>query len=322
MDVTLADIQEAAERLKRVVLETPVLRSEILSARSGREVLLKAENLQHTGSFKLRGAFNHISSLEPEVRARGVVTHSSGNHAQGVALAARILETQAVVVMPEDAIPSKVSATREFGAQVVLAGQTRPERESTAERLHREKGWSLVPPSDDPLIVAGHGTVGLEILRQEPEVEAILCPVGEGGLLAGVAVAVKAARPKVQVIGVEPEKANGMYRSLRNGSITEIGYPETIADALRSVRPGRLPFEIIRELVDDVILVPDRDILEAMFLLLEKGKLVVEPSGATAAAALFTMHGLPVGRKVAAVVSGGNLDLRLLPRYLEILDLR
>ena len=316
--VTLEDVREAAERLRRVIHETPVLDSEILSARSGRQVLLKAENLQRTGSFKLRGAFNKIATLPLDQRARGVVTYSSGNHAQGVAYAARVLETHAVVVMPEDAVPAKVAATREFGAEIQLSGRTILERMATAERIAEERGLTMVPPSDDPMVVAGQGTVGLEILAQVPDVDAILCPVGGGGLLAGVCTVVKRLRPEVKVIGVEPAKSNAMYLSLKNGSITEIGYPETVADGLRPVKPGRLPFEIVSRLADDVLLVPDRDILEAMFLLLEKGKLVVEPSGATAAAALFTMHGLPIGDRVVAIVSGGNLDLRMLPRYLEL----
>lgn len=313
------DIREAAARVGRVTLRTPIFPSEIFSARAGREVMLKAENLQRSGSFKLRGAFNKIASLLPEQRARGVVTYSSGNHAQGVAYAAKVLETRATVVMPEDAIPAKVAATREYGAQVVLSGRTTEDRRKTAEELERNQGLCMVPPFDDPMVIAGQGTVGLEIVEDVPDVEAVLCPVGGGGLLAGVATAVKSLRPEVKVIGVEPERANSMYLSLRNGSITEIGYPETVADGLRPVKPGRLPFEIVQKYVDDIVLVPDRDILEAMFMLLDKHKLVVEPSGATASAALFTLHGRAIGQKVVAIISGGNLDLRMLPRYLELL---
>ncbi|MFN7970762.1 MAG: threonine/serine dehydratase [Acidobacteriota bacterium] len=315
--VTIDDVRKAAERLAPVAIKTPVLPSEILSARSGRQVLLKAENLQRTGSFKIRGAYNKIASLDPEERKRGVVTYSSGNHAQGVACAAKILETRAVVVMPENAIQSKVSATKDYGAEIVLSGRTTLDREATARELEKDQGLVMVPPFDDPMVIAGQGTAGLEILEQVPDVEAVLVPVGGGGLLSGVATAIKSLRPEVKVIGVEPQKANKMYLSLSNQSLTEIGYPETVADGLRPVKPGRLPFEIASKLVDEILLVPDGDILEAMFLLLDKGKLVVEPSGATAAAALFTMHGHPAGRKVVAVLSGGNLDFKMLPRYLE-----
>ncbi len=320
--VTIDDIRAAAERLRDIALETPLLYSDILSARSGRQVFLKTENMQRTGSFKVRGAYNKIATLPIEDRRRGVVTYSSGNHAQGVAYAAKLLETRALVVMPEDAIPAKVRATREYGAEVVLSGRTTLELMTTPETLQQEQGLTMVPPFDDPMVLAGQGTIGLEILWQMPDVDTVLVPIGGGGLAAGVVTAIKALRGSVKVIGVEPEKANCMYLSIRNRGITEIGYPETVADGLRPVKPGRLPYEIVSRLIDDIVLVPDRDILEAMFLIIDKGKLLVEPSGATAAAALFTLHGSPIGRKVVAIVSGGNLDLQMLPRYLEMAGAR
>lgn len=313
---TLDDILTAHQRLMGVAHWTPIITSRLLDELAGCRLYLKAENLQKGGAFKIRGAYNKVASLTPQQRAAGVIAFSSGNHAQGVALAARYLGAPAVVVMPEDAPAVKQEAVAAYGARIVLKGTTSAEREAEARRLAQEHGYSVIPAFDDPDIVAGQGTVALEVLKDVPDLDALIVPVGGGGLISGCALAVKAARPKVRVIGVEPVGASDAYQSLRAGRVMFIQRPQTMADGLRAQRVGQLNWEIIRHYVDDIVLVEEEAIAEAMRLLLTRTKLLAEPSGAVTVAAVLSGKIPVAGQKVVAVVSGGNVDLHLLSRLL------
>jgi threonine dehydratase len=305
---TLDHIRQARIRLASVVLPTPLL--PLNPAPVGAEDrFIKCENLQRTGSFKIRGAYNRIAQLSTAQRAAGVIAYSSGNHAQGVACAAALLGVQATIVMPENAIAAKVIATKSYGSTVLFAGTDSETRRRVAEDLARERGLELVPPYDCPAIIAGQGTLGLEVLEAVPHLESILVPIGGGGLISGVALAVKALRPQVRVIGVEPAGAADAQASRRIGQVVEWDSVETIADGLRAHRIGRLPFQVITTAVDDIVTVTDEAILAAVRWLLHAHRLVVEPSGAVAVAALQAGHGS--GRSVA-IVSGGNIDRALL----------
>ena len=285
-----------------------------------RALYFKAENLQPTGAFKLRGAYNKISSLSPEERGRGVVAHSSGNHAQAVAYAARSLGVRAVIVMPRGAARVKLDATAAFGAVVVLVGDDSAERVRKAEELAAEHGYVPVPPYDDETLIAGQGTVGLEILQDLPDVETVLVPVSGGGLVSGVAAALKLSRPGARVIGVEPELAADARASLQSGRLVEFPAEQvgrTIADGLRVRKLGDAPFEHVRTFVDDIIAVSEGEILEAMRRLVLRVRLVVEPSGAVPFAAyLFHRDEVPATRINVAVVSGGNVEPHLLAEIL------
>jgi threonine ammonia-lyase medium form len=305
---TLADIEQARARLRDVLVATPILPLDPALA-GGHDLLVKCENLQRTGSFKIRGAFNRIASLSVEARSRGVVAYSSGNHAQGVACAAALLGVAATVVMPENAVAAKVEATRRYGAEVIFAGTDSETRRHRAEALAVERGAALVPPYDSPEIIAGQGTLGLEILEAVPEVQVVIVPVGGGGLISGVALAIKSLRPEVRVIGAEPEGAADAAGSFRSGKIVELDSIETIADGLRARRIGDLPFEAIRAHVDEIITVSEQAILDATRLLLTVAHVVAEPSGAVSVAAALSRA---PGERVVAVVSGGNIDLALL----------
>ncbi len=290
-----------------VALQTPLLPALALDVPQDNELWLKAENLQRTGSFKIRGAFNALSSLDESCRERGVITYSSGNHGQAVACAAHLAGVRAVVVLPEDAIPVKVAATQRWGAEIVFAGHTSLDRQERAMELVEEHGYSVIPPFDDPRIIAGQGTTGLEILEQLPEVEAVVVAVGGGGLISGIATAIKALRPEVRVIGVEPAGAADAQESLRTGSLVTWDRIETVADGLRPSRVGQLNFATIRECVDDIVTVTDQEILRTVGLLAIDAKLVVEPSGATAPAAVLSGRLGLEARRIAAVISGGNI---------------
>lgn len=312
----LADVLAARERIRHHAVRTPLLPADALSEELGTEVRLKAEVLQRSGSFKLRGALNRALALEPDVRARGFVAFSSGNHAQAVALAARLLGTRATIVMPDDALPHKVEATRAYGAEVVQ-GVTPATRAQRARQLAEETGATLVPPFDDPFIVAGQGTTGLEIVEDWAEVETIVVPTGGGGLLSGVALAATSLSPKVRVYGVEPEAGNDVQQSLRSGHIVSIETPTTIADGARTLAIGELPWSIVRTRVADVVTVPDDALLDAMRLLALRSKLVVEPTGALAVAAL-RLGRIPSPGRTAVVLSGGNVAPALLARVLSV----
>jgi threonine dehydratase len=307
--VSPAEIEDAARSLRGIVIRTPLLPAPWLEEVVGAEVRLKCENLQRGGAFKIRGAYTMLSRLPDLVRRRGVITYSSGNHAQAVALAARLFGLPAVVVMPTTAPAVKVEGARRLGAEVVFEGTTSIERKVRAEALAAERGLAIIPPFDHPDIIAGQGTVGLEILEDWPDVDAVLVPVGGGGLLSGVAAWVKRARPSCVVVGVEPEAADAMRRSIRAGGPVTIEPRPTIADGLMPVRPGDLTFEHARALVDDFVTVEEEAIAEATARLLEQARLVVEPSGAATVAALLSGRFQPRGRRIAVVLSGGNLSL-------------
>jgi threo-3-hydroxy-L-aspartate ammonia-lyase len=307
--IGLEDVRAAARRLGGVAFRTPVLTSRTLDATTGASVRLKAENFQRAGSFKFRGAFNRISSLTGEDLARGVATFSSGNHAQAVALAARSLGSSAVVVMPRDAPTAKVSATRSYGAEVVLYDRYTEDREKLGQELAARRRLTLVPPYDDPLVMAGQGTVALELFDEVGDLDLLLVPVSGGGLIAGSATVAKGLHTSIRVVGVEPEGADDTRRSLQAGRRVTLGeVPRTIADGLQVTAPGRLTFEVNRHLVDDIVLVSDDEIVAAMSFLFERLKVVVEPSGAVGVAALLSGKLDPAGARVGVILSGGNID--------------
>ena len=307
--VTIEDIRTAAARLEGVAHRTPVITSRALDRRLGAAALLKAEALQRAGSFKFRGAYNKIASLSRPERERGVVAFSSGNHAQAVALAASLLDARATIVMPQDAPALKLAATREYGAEVVTYDRYGEDREAIARGMAQERGLTLVPPFDDPLVIAGQGTAALELLEQSGPLDALLVPVSGGGLIAGCAVAVKAVCPTARVIGVEPEAGDDYRRSLAAGRRVEIEVPRTIADALQVTVPGELTFEINSRLLDEVLTVSDEELIEAIRFSFERLKLVLEPGGAAALAALLAGKlELSATDRVGVVLSGGNLD--------------
>jgi threo-3-hydroxy-L-aspartate ammonia-lyase len=315
--VTIDEVYAARQRLHGVVVETPLVAAVGLSVPDGNELRLKTENFQRTWSFKLRGAYNAVASLSPDERSRGVITYSSGNHGQAVACAASLLGIAAVIVMPEDAIPIKIEMTRSYGAEVVFAGHTSLHRQERAMQLIEDHGYVVIPPFDDRRIIAGQATAGVEIVEQWPDVEAVVVPVGGGGLLSGVATAVKALRPEVRMIGVEPEGAADARDSWRSGALTTWSSVDTVADGLRTSRVGELNFATMRELVDDIVTVTDGEILTTVRTLVDKAKLVAEPSGAVApAAVLLGRIGLRDTRTVA-LISGGNIDPARLRSCLE-----
>jgi len=282
-----------------------------VSSLAGRPLLLKCESMQPGGAFKIRGAYNMVAQLTPEQRRRGVITFSSGNHGQAMALAARELGAPAVVVMPTTAPQIKVDGTRGFGAEVIFAGTTSVERRVRAEEEAAARGLTMVPPFDHDWIIAGQGSLGLEILEQRPDVATILVPVGGGGLLAGVSAAVKQSKPSVRVIGVEPAGAAAMKASLDAGHVVTLPRTESIADGLMPVRPGDITFAHAQQYVDEVITVEDAQIIDAVIWLFTKAKIVAEPSGAATVAAALARAADTTG-PVVAIVSGGNIDLEKL----------
>ncbi|WP_030022389.1 pyridoxal-phosphate dependent enzyme [Streptomyces monomycini] len=314
--VTLDDVQDAAARIKGVVHRTPVLRSRTLDTLVGAEVHLKCENFQRAGAFKFRGAYHAMSRLAPEQLARGVAAFSSGNHAQAVALAARELGSSAVILMPEDAPRSKRDATEGYGAEIVTYDRYTGDRAALGARLATERGLALIPPYDHPHVIAGQGTAALELIEDTGPLDALLTPVGGGGLMAGSAVAATALVPGIRMIGVEPETGDDTRRSLAAGERVRVPVPRTIADGQALPEPGELTFPINRRLLDSVVLVGDDEIRAAMRLAFERLKIVTEPSGATALAALLAGAVDPLPRRVGAVVSGGNIGL---DRFLELM---
>ncbi|MER5583073.1 pyridoxal-phosphate dependent enzyme [Streptomyces asoensis] len=306
--ITLDDVRDAAARLKGVAHRTPVLRSRTLDELVGAEVLLKCENFQRVGAFKFRGAYNAVSRLAPEQLARGVAAYSSGNHAQAVALAARELGTTAVIVMPEDAPRSKRAATEGYGAEIVTYDRYTGDRAAVAGALAADRGLALIPPYEHPHVMAGQGTAALELLEEAGELDALLVPVGGGGLIAGSATAVKGLHPATRVLGVEPEAGDDTKRSLDAGRRVEIPVPRTIADGQALHTPGELTFSVNRRLVDDIALVDDDEIRAAMRFAFERLKIVMEPSGATPIAALLAGRAGPLPRRVGVILSGGNID--------------
>ena len=313
---SIGDVEEARWRVEGHVRRTPVLTSTSLGARVGVELRLKAENFQRTGSFKVRGALNKIAHLTPEERGRGVIAVSAGNHAQGVAWAATTAGVESVIVMPRKATAAKVAATRGYGAEVVLVDGGIAEAFAHVEQMREERGMTLVHPFDDPVLIAGQGTVGLEIVEDVPEVDVIVVGIGGGGLISGVALAAKSRRPETRVIGVEPSEAAVMRQSWDAGRPLEMT-PLTIADGLASPLAGSLTYPMTREYVDDIVTVTEEEILDALKDLLTYCKLYAEPAGAASVAAILSgkLQAKP-GTKVVAVVSGGNFDLDALKRIL------
>ncbi|MFF4803749.1 threo-3-hydroxy-L-aspartate ammonia-lyase [Streptomyces sp. NPDC001351] len=306
--VTLDTVREAADRLKGVAHRTPVLRSRTLDALVGAEVFLKCENFQRVGAFKFRGAYNAASRLTPEQLGRGIAAYSSGNHAQAVALAARELGATAVIVMPEDAPRSKVEATIGYGAEIVTYDRYTEDRVAVGQALAAERGLALIPPYEHPHVMAGQGTAALELLEETGELDALMVPVGGGGLIAGSAVAAKGLHPGIRVIGVEPEAGDDTKRSLEAGRRVGIPVPRTIADGQAVDTPGELTFSVNRRLVDGIALVSDDEIRDAMRFAFERLKIVVEPSGATPIAALLAGRAGSLPRRIGVIVSGGNVD--------------
>ena len=305
---TFSDVESAAERLRGVAHRTPVVTSRTLDAQTGSSVFLKCENLQRMGAFKFRGAYNRIAQLGPDERAGGVVAFSSGNHAQGVALAAKLLGIAATIVMPDDAPASKVAATRGYGAEIVLYERATMNRAEIAAAISRERGATLVPPFDDPDVIAGQGTAALELLQETGELDALLVPVGGGGLLSGCALAASSLRPGIGIYGVEPSAGDDFARSFEAGHRIEIPVPATIADGQQTTSPGELTFPIVKRLCAGFFTVTDDEICVAMRFAFERLKLVIEPSGASALAALLSGKGTFAGRRVGVIVSGGNVD--------------
>jgi len=305
---TFEDVRAAAQRLRGVAKRTPVVTSRMLDERSGARVFLKAENLQRIGAFKFRGAYNAIAQLDAAQRSAGVVAYSSGNHAQGVALAAWLLEVPATIVMPADAPAAKLAATRGYGAQVVTYDRAQANRAELAAAIAAERGATIVPPYDHPWVIAGQGTVALELIEDAGPLDVLLVPLGGGGLLAGCALAAAALSPGVRIYGVEPEAGDDWVRSWRAGRIVEIPLPHTIADGQQSRAPGELTWPIVRRLGAGVVTVSDDEIRAAMQFAFERLKLVLEPSGASALAALLTEKVALRGARVGVVLSGGNVD--------------
>jgi threonine dehydratase len=311
----LAEVEQAAQRIAGRVHRTPVIGSRLLDRELGCRALLKAEHLQRVGAFKARGAFNALLALDPATRAAGVVAVSSGNHAQAVALAAAETGSRAVVVMPADANPGKVAATRAYGAEVVTEGVTAETREAVVGALAAERGLHLVHPFDDPDVMAGQGTAALELLQDAPDLDLVLVAVGGGGLLAGTAAAVKGRSPATRVVGVEPATAADARASLAAGRRVRLpAVPVTVADAVRSQVVGERPFEVMRRLVDEIVTVTDAELLEALALCWSRTKQLVEPTAALPLAALRT--GAAKGGRVGVILSGGNLDATALARCL------
>lgn len=303
-----ADVTGAWERLRGVAEATPVVRFAELDKQAGNALFVKCENLQRIGAFKFRGAFNRLSQLSDDERRRGVVAFSSGNHAQGVALAAKLLGIPATVVMPADAPATKLQTTRELGARVVTYDRLRDDREKIAEQIRSSSNATLVPPFDDYAIMAGQGTVALELCREVPDLDALLVPLGGGGLLSGSAVAAKGLQPDIVLYGVEPQAGNDWQLSFQQHERVRIPVPATIADGLQSASPGVLTWPIVSGLVAGVVTVSDDEIRRAMRALFEYGRLVVEPSGAVAVAAAIARKTPLAGKRVGVIISGGNVD--------------
>ncbi|GAA1320539.1 threo-3-hydroxy-L-aspartate ammonia-lyase [Pseudonocardia xinjiangensis] len=313
---TYADVQAAAERIRGQAHRTPVLTSRRVDGEVGASVFFKCENFQRMGAFKFRGAFNALSRFDEAQRRAGVITYSSGNHAQAVALSARILGMPATIVMPHDAPASKVAATRGYGASIVVYDRYTEDREELGRALAAEHGMTLVPPYDHPDVIAGQGTATKELIEEVGELDALFVCLGGGGLLSGAALATRALSPSCRIYGVEPEAGDDGLQSLRTGSLVHIATPDTIADGAQTQHLGELPFAIIRRDVDDIFTASDDELVAAMRVFAATLKIVVEPTGCLAFAAVRRLAGELSGQRVGVIVSGGNIDL---PRYASLL---
>ena len=304
----LKDIEEAYNRVKGNANKTPVMTSRTLNEMVNASVFLKCENFQRIGAFKFRGAFNKIIQLTPEQKKKGVITHSSGNHAQAVAIVAKLLHIKAIIVMPENAPNVKVNATRGYGAEIVFCESTAEAREKTAQKLIEKHGYTMIHPYDDDQIIAGAGTAAFELIKQVGDLDFVFCPIGGGGLISGTAIATKGLCPSSNIIGVEPKMADDAYKSFQAGKIFPSIYPDTVADGLRTSLSERT-FQNIRKYVDEIITVSEKQIVDAMKFLWERMKLVIEPSGAVPVAGVIKHAKIIAGKRVGAIISGGNIDL-------------
>jgi threonine dehydratase len=314
--LTYDDIAAAKKRLAGVAIRTPVLTSRQFDEEARTRVFFKAENLQRGGAFKFRGAYNKLKASIEKGRVAEVVAYSSGNHAQGVALAAKLLGLKATIIMPLDAPASKLAATRGYGAEVVLYDRYKENRAEMGERLQRERGALLVPPFDDELIMAGQGTAAMELLEDVPDLDVLVVPVSGGGLMAGSALAARHLRPSIVLYGVEPEAGSDTAQSLAKGERVAIPIPKTIADGLQVAQPGKLTFPILQRTLEAVLLVSDEELIETLTWMLERMKILVEPSGVAGAAAVRHRKADFSGRKVGVILSGGNVDRGKLAQYL------
>ncbi len=316
MNPTYDEILKANSMRGEDIKKTPLIHSHVFSEITGSEVYLKAEFRQRTGSFKIRGAYYKIKSLSDEEKKHGVVAASAGNHAQGMAFASSLEKISCTIVMPKNASPAKVSATRGYGANVVLEGVNYDESFSKAKEIAKETGATLIHAFDDPQIIAAQGVIGLEILDDLPDVDEIYLPIGGGGLAAGTLIAIKEKNPNIKVVGVQSSSFPSMYESVKQGSLTTSGGARTIADGISVKTPGQLTFNIINELIDEIVLVDDVEITKAMFLLMERMKFVVEPAGAASLAYLISKKPSP-GKKVVVILAGGNVDMYLLGQIVD-----
>ena len=305
--VSLQDIRDAAKRITGAAHRTPVLRSRTLDELTGAEIALKAEHLQRIGAFKFRGAYNAIARLSAEQLSRGIAAYSSGNHAQAVALAAHEVGSTAVIVMPADTPAAKLDAVAGYGAEIITYDRYTGNREQIGERLAAERGLALIPPYEHPDVIAGQGTAALELIEDVPGLDALVVPVGGGGLIAGSATAAKGVDPGIRVIGVEPAAGDDTRRSLAAGERVRIDVPRTIADGQAAPIPGELTFSINKRLVDEIVLVTDDEIRDALRFAVDRLKLVMEPSGASGVAALLAGHVQPLPARIGVIISGGNV---------------
>ena len=315
--LNLTDIQTAAARLKGVAHRTPILTSTTLNAMLGCEVFMKAENFQRMGAFKFRGGYNAINALTDAERARGVLAFSSGNHAQAVALAARLHGCTATILMPADAPQAKLDATREYGAEVITYDRYTEDRSALAKHYAEARNAVLIPPYDYLPVMAGQGTCGLEIAEEVPNLDALIVCTGGGGFLSGCTMGAKGVQPKIKLFGAEPEAGNDVQQAFRSGEIVTIPVPKTICDGQQTQAVGIHPFEVIREHVTDILTTPDATVIKAMRFAFERMKIVLEPSGACALAALMTHREQFAKQRVAVTLSGGNIDL---PRFIKLLS--
>jgi len=316
MEVTYADVAAAHARIKPYAKRTPVLTSSTMDALTGAKVFFKCENFQRMGAFKFRGAYNALSQLAPEQKRQGVVAFSSGNHAQAVALAGKLLGVPATIVMPTDAPKVKLDATRGYGAEIVTYNASNEDRQKIAEKLASARGLTVIPPFDHPHILAGQGTAAKELIEETGPLDILMVPCGGGGLLSGCAIAAKHLAPKCRVLGVEPAAGDDGLRAFRSGKLETIKLPDTIADGARTTSLGKITFALIQKHVDDFLTVTDAELLTWMFFLWERMKIVVEPTGALAASALLEGKVDAKGKKVGVVISGGNVDLAWAARQL------
>lgn len=306
---TYADVVDAAERLKGIAHKTPVLTSRTADERTGAKLFFKCENFQRVGAFKFRGAYNSIAQFSEAQRKSGVLTYSSGNHAQAIALAAKLLGVKSAIIMPHDAPASKVAATRGYGGEVITYNRYTESREDLGRRLAGERGMTLIPPYDHPHVIAGQGTAAKELIEEVGRLDMLLVCLGGGGLLSGCALSARALNPRCTVIGVEPEAGNDGQQSFRKGEIVRIEVPDTIADGARTTYLGTYTFAIIKNLVEDVVTVSDAQLVETMKFFAGRMKMVVEPTGCLAAAAALCGAVNTAGKRVGVIISGGNVDL-------------